>query len=403
MQVFAAVSEYMPHGMCLLWQPWLLLLWAGSDVLIAIAYFAIPLALLKVVHARRDIRHRGLVLLFASFILLCGITHAVSVVTLWWPIYPAQGAIKLMTGIVSLTTAVVLFRLVPTLVALPSSRDLEQANERLREEVAKHEQTAALLRKAQADLEAKVEARTAELKDANTRFEVTAREAVHRSRNLIAVVSSLARQTMRTHVSLDSFREAFLGRLDALAKATALILESPAHVSTSLRAAVEKQLEPVLLSFPDSVSIAGPEIEIGQEAAQHLSLALHELATNAQKHGALLDPEGAVSVTWSLEAAPEGRQLVFRWEETPSRGPAGAAAEAEAEAAGDSAAGFGTHLLLNIVPSMLQGEARRHEDNTVFAYELRVAASAVQPPESLVGRGDAAGVPGARGGGWAQA
>ena len=61
---FTDFDQYMPHGMCLLWQPWLLLLWAGSDLLILAAYFAIPFALLRVLAKRKDIRQRGLVVLF---------------------------------------------------------------------------------------------------------------------------------------------------------------------------------------------------------------------------------------------------------------------------------------------------------------------------------------------------
>lgn len=60
---------YMPHGMCLLWEPWLVLLWAGSDLLIFLSYTAIPIALLRVLRQRTEVPHGGLVALFASFIL----------------------------------------------------------------------------------------------------------------------------------------------------------------------------------------------------------------------------------------------------------------------------------------------------------------------------------------------
>lgn len=129
-------SDYMPHGMCLLWQPWLVILWAGSDLIIVMAYFAIPLALLKVLKKRQDIKQRGLVILFTSFILLCGITHALSIVTLWVPIYPIVGGVELATGLASAATAIVLFRLVPKIVAIPSLTSLEQANANLQAEVA---------------------------------------------------------------------------------------------------------------------------------------------------------------------------------------------------------------------------------------------------------------------------
>ena len=145
MSGFSDIWQYMPHGMCLLWQPWLVLLWAGSDLLIFLSYSAIPIALLTVLRRRHDVPHRGMVMLFASFILLCGITHALSIVTLWIPIYPQLGVIKLATGLASCVTAVVLFRLIPTLVALPSPADMTAANDRLRGEVDAHKATLASL------------------------------------------------------------------------------------------------------------------------------------------------------------------------------------------------------------------------------------------------------------------
>ena len=98
MQNFIEIWQYMPHGMCLLWQPWLVALWAGSDLLIFLSYTAIPFALLTVLRKRKDIPFSGLVVLFASFILLCGLTHLMGIVTLWYPIYPWVGMLKLATG-----------------------------------------------------------------------------------------------------------------------------------------------------------------------------------------------------------------------------------------------------------------------------------------------------------------
>ena len=129
---------YMPHGMCLLWEPWLVLLWAGSDLPIFLSYTAIPIALLRVLRQRTEVPHGGLVALFASFILLCGLTHALGIVTLWIPIYPWTGWVKLATGIVSMTTAVVLFRLIPDIIRLPSPASLAAVNQTLSDEIAAH-------------------------------------------------------------------------------------------------------------------------------------------------------------------------------------------------------------------------------------------------------------------------
>jgi hypothetical protein len=202
--------------------------------LIVAAYFAIPFALVKVLVRRDDIKQRGLVLLFASFILLCGITHALSVVTLWVPIYPFVGMVKLATGIVSATTAVVLFKLVPTIVSLPSLNDMEQANQQLKEEVAAHKETLDSLRQAKDDLELIVAERTAELKEVNAKLSIAAREAIHRSHNLIAVVTSMARQSSRTQTDVAEFTKILTGRLSALADATGAIIERQQRSSADL-------------------------------------------------------------------------------------------------------------------------------------------------------------------------
>jgi signal transduction histidine kinase len=226
-------ASFAPHGYCLLWNPWLITLHVVSDLLIALSYFAIPGALVLFLRRRPDLRYRWLVVLFAAFILLCGLTHVMSLATLWLPVYAAEGTLKLMTGLVSATTAVVLFRLVPRLVAIPSPHDLEVANLRLRAEIAAHEDTLARLREAQRTLEAKVEERTRDLSMATQQLSVLSREAVHRSRNLLTVVSSIARQTARGAADTDEFIRSFIGRLSALANATAAVIEGSGTSSVS--------------------------------------------------------------------------------------------------------------------------------------------------------------------------
>ena len=120
---------YMAHGYCLLWKPWLIVLHAGSDILIFAAYFAIPVAIWIFLRQRPDLELRPLAILFAAFIFLCGLTHLIQMITLWWPIYETQGIVKLLTAIVSVVTAVMIFPLIPKAVAIPSPRALQTANE----------------------------------------------------------------------------------------------------------------------------------------------------------------------------------------------------------------------------------------------------------------------------------
>lgn len=120
-------SGFMPHGMCFLWRPDLLLLHVGSDALIAGAYFSIPSAMLVLLKRRPDMP-RGIFLLFVSFIMLCGITHLATIMVVWYPAYYLEGALKLITAIVSVATAVILWPLIPKAAAMPSREDLEKRN-----------------------------------------------------------------------------------------------------------------------------------------------------------------------------------------------------------------------------------------------------------------------------------
>ena len=121
-------SRLTPHGFCLLWEPGLLWTYAISDSLIALAYFSIPATLLVVARRRRDLVFRPLLWLFAAFILLCGTTHWLDLLTLWVPVYGLQGLVKAMTASVSIVTAVALWRLLPNILALPSPTQMREAN-----------------------------------------------------------------------------------------------------------------------------------------------------------------------------------------------------------------------------------------------------------------------------------
>ncbi|NKI57707.1 PAS domain-containing protein [Labrenzia sp. PO1] len=129
-------AAFMPHGYCLLWRPDLLAIHAISDALIALAYIAIPLMIFGFLRKRPDIQgnSRKIGYLFIAFILACALTHLTALVTLWWPIYGAQGLIKLVTALVSVATAVVVWRVRPMLLAIPSLKDLERANDVLKAE-----------------------------------------------------------------------------------------------------------------------------------------------------------------------------------------------------------------------------------------------------------------------------
>lgn len=110
-------ERYMPHGYCLLWQPELVWLHVVSDLTITLAYYSIPLTILYLVRKRGEkIPFRWVFIMFAVFIFLCGTTHLVEIITLWYPMYYFQGLIKVLTAAASLATAILIFPLVPTLL-----------------------------------------------------------------------------------------------------------------------------------------------------------------------------------------------------------------------------------------------------------------------------------------------
>lgn len=122
-------TDYMPHGHCYWWKPDILWLNVVSDSLIAMAYFSIPLVLYYFTKKRPELEFRGLFILFSLFILLCGITHVVSIFVIWNGAYGIHGLFKLATGIVSCITAYQLFKIVPHALELPSPEAMKVALE----------------------------------------------------------------------------------------------------------------------------------------------------------------------------------------------------------------------------------------------------------------------------------
>jgi PAS domain S-box-containing protein len=145
-------SMFSPHGICLLWEPELIWLHVVSDALIALAYFSIPFALAIFVSKRRDLRFGWVYWAFGIFILACGLTHILSIYTLWVPIYGVEGLVKAVTAAASIVTAGMLWPLLPQLLTIPSPFELRQAQEALKEEEMKGRDSEQLLqqfRKAQ--------------------------------------------------------------------------------------------------------------------------------------------------------------------------------------------------------------------------------------------------------------
>jgi len=174
-------ASFMPHGHCYFWRPEILWLHAGSDALIALAYFAIPAYLFYFIRRRRDVvSFRWIFHMFAAFIVMCGLTHLFGVYNVWNAEYGLEGIVKLLTAGISVATAVALQPLVPRLLSLPSPGALEAVNAGLTREVEQREAVERELRRVHAELEHRVQERTAELEQANAAL---VREVAERERS----------------------------------------------------------------------------------------------------------------------------------------------------------------------------------------------------------------------------
>lgn len=132
-------ERFAPHGYCLLWQPELIWTHVISDALIGLSYFSIPVALAYFLTKRRDVQFGWVVWMFAIFIMACGVTHFFAIWTLWYPDYGPEALVKLGTAAASVFTAVALWPLLPTAIALPSPAQLQLANENLTLRVAERD------------------------------------------------------------------------------------------------------------------------------------------------------------------------------------------------------------------------------------------------------------------------
>lgn len=151
-------------------------------------------------------------------------------------------------------------------------------------------------------------------RQAEARQQLLIAELQHRTRNLLALVRSIAAQTQRRSTSLDEFTARFGARLAALSRVQSL-LSSGEGAAVSLVDLVAGELG-ALGAKPDGdrIVIRGPEIELSSKAVQVLALALHELATNAVKHGALAQEQARLEMLWQV---PAGQPvLILHWAET---------------------------------------------------------------------------------------
>jgi PAS domain S-box-containing protein len=168
------------------------------------------------------------------------------------------------------------------------------------------------------------------------------RELTHRSKNLLAVIHAIARQTASRTRSVEDFLDRFSARLVAIGCSHDLLIADNWH-GASLRMLVEQQLGEHADRFGEQIAIEGEDVMLKPEAVQNLGLALHELATNATKYGSLSEPRGQVSIKWQF--CEEASKLKLVWQERG--GP---------EVIPPQRSGFGRAMIENVVGQALEGD-----------------------------------------------
>lgn len=151
-------SQFMPHGGCYLWTTSLIALHAVSDAFIVLAYFSIPFTLIYFIRKRKDLKFHWMFLCFAVFILACGTSHLMEIWNIWHANYWLAGCIKAITALASVPTAILLVKLIPQALALPSPADLQKAYDEL--EIKVQERTREIAQAAKS-LEAEISERKA--------------------------------------------------------------------------------------------------------------------------------------------------------------------------------------------------------------------------------------------------
>jgi PAS domain S-box-containing protein len=175
-------------------------------------------------------------------------------------------------------------------------------------------------------------------------------ELQHRTRNLLAVVRAVAQQTLANSDSLDSFRTQFNDRMAALGRVQGLLSRSDQEPIT-IGALIRLELDAVGALASDRISASGPEVRIRKAAVQTLALAIHELATNARKYGALASDEGRLAIAWRTTRRDHERRLVIDWVEESI---------AIDLAAVEKSSGYGRELIGRALPYTL-GAVTRYE------------------------------------------
>lgn len=196
------------------------------------------------------------------------------------------------------------------------------------------------------------------------RQKLLTQEVQHRTKNLFAVVHSVVARSFAGKRTVEEARSAVLTRLHALANAHVMLIEKDWR-GVDISEVVRSELTP----YADRVTIDGPSLVLAAKAAQNFALALHELATNAAKYGALSNATGRVHISWSLDKP--NRAFAFRWQERG--GPPVVAPERK---------GFGSAVLEQVMAEHFDEPAQIDFAPEGMCYQLNGSLDAIAPDAS---------------------
>ncbi len=190
------------------------------------------------------------------------------------------------------------------------------------------------------------------------------RELHHRVRNTLATVQGVMNTTARSSATVEEFQVAFAGRIASLANTHAVLTDEPEQ-SVSFRRLLSQELDPYCDETGDRVRLKGTAIELPSQIAVPLGMAVHELTTNAARHGALASETGHVEVEWSLVERNGERALLCEWSE--HGGPT---------VAPPSCDGFGSMMLTRVLSQQIGADVDVDFDPAGFRLRMVVPLDA---------------------------
>ncbi len=320
-----APGSLLPHGYCFTWNPTLLWTHVVSDALIGSAYVSIPVTLVYLVRRRNDIPFDWIVLLFAVFIISCGATHWIEVLTVWQPDYWLSASVKVVTACASILTAATLVRLVPRILAIPTLADLTAAKEALELEVGQRRAAEAALILERTQLERRVLDRTQQLAEATRKAETAharAEEANSLKDRFLAKVSHELRTPLQSTMTwaqllqrspLDASKATQASdRIMHNVRSQARLIDDLLDISRILSGKLGLELQRV-----DAAAVVDKAVEVVRSASVSRAIQL-EVLRDGNDASIDTDPVRLEQIIWNLvnnavQASADGGRVRIRF------------------------------------------------------------------------------------------